>query len=69
MGTLQEMKAKEGDLNYVIQKLLLGTLPTSSYVELNAIIGVLECAKLEFYRCMVVKYEEEKIKTNGDVFP
>ena len=36
--------------------------------ELNAAIGVLECAKLELYRRVVAMYEDGKIKENGDVF-
>jgi len=39
-----------------------------SYQTFNDIIGALEGAKLEFYRRVVVRYEEEKIKANGDVY-
>lgn len=60
-----------GDLNYTITKLCRAYLKhatTSNYQGYNDIIGVLECAKLEFYRRAVSIYEDEKIKENGDVY-
>jgi hypothetical protein len=68
IGKLQRMKPEEGDLNYVIQKLLLLTKPPKNYKDFNALVGILECAKLEFYRRMVVPYEESKFEENGDIF-
>lgn len=59
----------EGDLNFAITKLLLCTLPHSSYSQLGDSIKALECAKLEFYRRMLVPYEDEKCEQNGDVYP
>ena len=56
-----------GELNYIITQLLLDTKP-QCYEDYNALVGVLECCKLEFYRRAVAKYEDEKIKENGDVF-
>lgn len=38
------------------------------YDSLNAVIGVLECAKQEFYRRAAVPYENQKITENGDVY-
>ncbi len=35
----------------------------------NAVVGALECAKLELYRRMVAPYENGKIAENGDVYP
>lgn len=59
-----------GELNYCITQLVLAYLsPKPSYAELNAVIGVLECAKLELYRRMVASYENAKIAENGDVYP
>lgn len=59
-----------GELNYKITQTLLQYLKAqgTSYDSLNEIVGVLECAKLEFYRRAVVAYEDEKIKENGDVY-
>jgi hypothetical protein len=60
---------KPGDLNYVITRLILWWLADRgvSYERLNAVMGVLESVKQEFYRRQVVPYEERKIKENGDV--
>jgi hypothetical protein len=59
----------EGELNYCISILLLMYMASrdKSYSLLNKIMGVLECAKLEFYRRFVVPYEDEKIRENGDI--
>jgi hypothetical protein len=64
-----------GDLNYAITKAINDYLQDRtlykgdySYVDLNDIIGALEGAKLEFYRRVVVPYEEQKRFDNGDVY-
>lgn len=59
-----------GELNFMITKLVTEYLQRrgTNYSVLNEIVGVLECTKQEFYRRVVVPYEEEKIKLNGDVF-
>jgi len=58
-----------GELNYVISKLIyLWCRQENSYKKLNDAIGVLECAKQEVYRRMVIPYEEQKRKENGEVF-
>ena len=59
-----------GELNYVVTLLVQKFLARQrvGYTELNAAIGVLECAKLELYRRVVSPYEDTKIKENGDVF-
>ncbi len=58
-----------GELNYCITKLcdhfLAGTV---TYRSLNEVIGVLECAKQEFYRRVCVPYEDKKMSANGDVY-
>ena len=59
----------EGELNFKI------TLECHRYLErfgvkyanINAVIGVLECAKLELYRQIAAPYEREKHKFNGSV--
>ena len=58
-----------GELNFVVTSLLHGILKRrgTSYGQYNALIGVLECAKLEFYRRKAAPYEDEKIAENGDV--
>ena len=60
----------EGELNYVISSLLDEYLAQYgfNYANLNAVVGVLECAKLEIYRRMGAPYEDDKMKENGDVY-
>lgn len=59
---------KSGEINYVISKLIWELFESApSYNEGNALIGALECAKLEFYRRELAPYEDKKISENGDV--
>jgi hypothetical protein len=67
-----------GELNYAITKLCdnfvlyrSGTIRDMyelRYDNINEVIGVLECAKQEFYRRIAVPLENEKIADNGDVY-
>lgn len=58
-----------GELNYAITQLVLDYLPPHPrYSDYNSVVGVLESAKLEFYRRAVSVYEDKKIKENGDVY-
>jgi len=59
-----------GELNYLITIMLLDYVTNhgKSYQTINEIVGVLECAKLEFYRRLAAPYEDIKIKDNGDVY-
>jgi len=59
----------EGRLNYTISSLLVHMVEANGkrYKTLNALIGVLESAKQEFYRKAVAPYEDEKIEQNGDL--
>jgi len=59
----------EGRLNYTISTLLtlLVQAQGKRYATMNALIGVLESAKQEFYRKAVAPYEDEKIEQNGDL--
>jgi hypothetical protein len=63
------IKVDPGKLNYVITKLILEIGFKPSYAEFNAVIGALECCKLEAYRRTVAPYEDTKISENGDVYP
>jgi hypothetical protein len=60
-----------GRLNYCVTKLALRVLELggkTSYSTLKSIMGDLECAKLEFYRRAVSKYEDGAVERNGDVY-
>ena len=59
-----------GELNYAITTLCveyLHAVLSPGYQDMNEIMGVLECAKQEFYRQVVAPYEDRKLKENGDV--
>jgi hypothetical protein len=61
-----------GELNYTITKLLTNYATKNyhhfGYTQMNELVGVLECAKLEFYRRVAAPYEDKKITENGDVY-
>jgi len=58
-----------GNLNYIISRLSWSLFETDvSYKSGNEIVGVLECAKLEFYRRLLSVYEDQKRKENGDLY-
>jgi len=59
-----------GALNYAITTLIDDYLSSKGlqYSEVNAVIGALECAKLELYRRVAAPYEDHKIYENGDVY-
>jgi len=58
-----------GYLNYAITKLLHDHLHETelSYPEINLLVGVLECVKLELYRQIAGPYEDMKKEQNGPV--
>lgn len=61
-------EVKMGDVNYVVSTLIWELFKDKlSYSQGNNLMGALECIKQEFYRRMIVPYEDEKIKENGDI--
>jgi len=67
--SLGKIAETEGDMNYCLTVLVHSWLKAQGvrYENINAIIGVLECAKLELYRRVAAPYEDEKIVENGDI--
>lgn len=62
---------KAGDINYLITSILVKYMNLRggpNYAIINEIMGVLECAKLEFYRKVAAPYENSKCKENGEVY-
>lgn len=59
-----------GELNYYITYIIDEYIRNYglNYQNINDIIGALEGAKLEFYRRVVSKYEDIKLKQNGEVY-
>ena len=68
-----DIRALPGILNYCITVLIKNAYKmvtkkdVLSYADNNSAIGMLECAKQEFYRRQTAPYEDEKIIENGDV--
>ena len=68
-----DLSALPGILNYCITVLIKSTYRIVSgknklsYADHNSAIGMLECAKQEFYRRNTAPYEDEKVIENGDV--
>lgn len=58
-----------GELNFVISRICHQWLLNYgvNYTNINTVIGVLECAKLELYRQIAAPYENEKKSQNGPV--
>ena len=59
----------EGNLNYTITRLikLVYGNQTTSYRDVNDVIGMLECVQLEYYRKLAGPYEDVKESENGAV--
>lgn len=67
---VEDSRNQAGVLNYCITALFNEVLKTRglNYSNVNELIGVLECAKLELYRRVASPYEDLKAEENGDVF-
>lgn len=68
---ISRLRAEEwnpGAVNYAISRILWHWFANQRrYATINAIVGVLECIKLEFYRRCAVGYEEGKRSVYGDL--
>jgi len=58
---------RAGELNYIINRLMLALIGEGKYKDINELVGALECAKLEFYRRKAAPYEDKKANENGDL--
>lgn len=70
-GFIKQLSARiasRGEFNYVLTCLAASELRGLSYAELASLIGDIELVKMELWRRLVVPYEENKRKQNGDVF-
>lgn len=59
----------EGDLNYIITSIVHRWIEKQGlkYKNLNAAVGILDCAKMELYRMVAAPYEDKKISENGHI--
>ena len=56
-----------GSYNYILTRIIHHFILTNGlrYVNVNAAIGIMDCAKMELYRMVAGPYEDQKIKSNG----
>lgn len=66
LATDDENNNFEGNINYTVTRLIQMCYDLS-YADVNAVIGVLECIKLEHYRKIAAPYEDQKEFDNGAV--
>ena len=59
-----------GELNYILTSEIIKYFDANgrTYAAINDIVGALENCKAEFYRRVVIPYEDKKMDENGDVF-
>lgn len=58
----------DGSVNFIISTILENVYNKQGYDGINRGVGVLECAKLEFYRKVAAPYEDQKEFENGEVY-
>lgn len=63
------MPQTPGQLNYVITKAAHEYIRNNglSYTKLNEVYGAMQAAAAEFYRTVIVPYEDRKRQENGSV--
>lgn len=62
-----------GEVQYIIARLVQSYYTTvcdgkPRYADMEAMMGALQGASLEHYRCVVSPYEDKKMKENGSVY-
>ena len=64
------LPVNSGELNYAITCVIMNYFLSHEqrYATINDVLGALEGAKLEFYRRVVIPYEDIKMKENGDCY-
>lgn len=68
-STVAKNATSAGDLNFALTSIIHQYLKIKGikYANINEVIGMLECCKMELYRKVAGPYEEIKIYENGDV--
>lgn len=67
LGAIQDGIIDPGHFNYIFTTILNRCKFTRNYRNYNAIVGMVECVKSEYYRCEVAPYEDIKKEQNGTV--
>lgn len=70
LNAMSDMPQNSGELNYLITRLVIRyvKLRPMNYQTLSEALSALEAAKLEYYRRVLIPYEDLKKEENGDVF-
>lgn len=68
-NSIAQLKSKPiGHINYVLSTILWELFDINPrYTYGNSLIGVLSCIAREFYRRKLAPYEDQKIKSSGDI--
>ncbi len=61
------LEKQDGAFNYTVTKILKALYADDNYFTYNRSMGALSAVKDEWYRRVIVPYEDKKIKENGDV--
>jgi hypothetical protein len=70
-GSLLTTHHVPGNLNYLISRIVddyVHTVVKPGYADFAEVISTLAAVQMEFYRRVVVPYEEKKLEANGEVF-
>jgi hypothetical protein len=64
------LPSNPGELNYIFSQISVKYINNKGekYQTYNDIVGALECCKLEIYRKLLAKYEDNKEFDNGTVW-
>lgn len=71
LAACQRVPETAGEMNFLLTMTIQGYIQSKggvSYQNINEVIGVLECVKLELYRRVASGYEDQKCIDNGDVY-
>lgn len=70
LNSISGDRGLDGNVNYIITQIVnrAYNTPYANYKTLSKGVAAFECAKLEYYRRVMVPYEEEKIRIEGDVY-
>jgi hypothetical protein len=69
INMIADCQLSPGDLNYIITRIVIAEVAGNArYASYEAMLGRLEAVKLEWWRRVMVPYEDRKRDQNGDVF-
>lgn len=60
-------QTRDGLMNFSLSELIALVYNNARYTDMNEVVGMLECCKLEFYRKTAAPYEDKKELENGAI--